>query len=185
MLDKHYYRKKYLHLRKEMDFKQVRDYSKQIMKTLTTMDVYKESSSVYGYMSFNNEVDTYGITESDTFNKKNYYAPVMKKNGLMTFHKVDGFNGLVINSYGIMEPNSQTPIAIPQEGDLVLVPGIVFDTSGYRIGYGGGYYDRLIRSHPEATYIGMTYDSHLCKEPLPVESYDQKSKLYSDTIWNC
>jgi 5-formyltetrahydrofolate cyclo-ligase len=60
--------------------------------------------------------------------------------------------------------------------DLVLVPGLAFDRNGYRMGYGGGVYDRLLSRTPQARHIGLFFSQQFV-HALPKESFDQKMDI--------
>lgn len=77
---------------------------------------------------------------------------------------------LVLSPFGIREPEATAPELDPVVLDLVLVPALVLDRDGYRLGYGGGYYDRLLpRLRPECRTIGV---SSLLVERLPRDPWD-------------
>ncbi|MBE9223717.1 5-formyltetrahydrofolate cyclo-ligase [Cyanobacterium stanieri LEGE 03274] len=77
-------------------------------------------------------------------------------------------------AYGIFEPDQNTLKIIPEEVQLILVPAVACDKKGYRLGYGGGFYDRLLCQKPwqNITTIGIIFDfAHV--EKLPTEKWDQ------------
>jgi 5-formyltetrahydrofolate cyclo-ligase len=99
---------------------------------------------------------------------------------LVLFPKVSGEN-LIFSSpaskndfkpgaFGIPEPISTSNMEI-SEVDVIFVPGVAFDRYGHRLGYGKGYYDKLIGSYPDKTYIGVCQDE-FCIEELPVDPWD-------------
>ena len=96
--------------------------------------------SIGGYFPVNYEVDDLEILNK--FSKKNYEIslPVIKKNFQMDFYKWSFSDPMKINQYGIPEPNPKK-IIYP---DIILVPLVAFDNNLNRLGYGGGYYDRVI-----------------------------------------
>jgi 5-formyltetrahydrofolate cyclo-ligase len=78
---------------------------------------------------------------------------------------------LVRHRFGILEPTADLPIIEPAEIAIVLVPGIVFDRHGRRLGWGSGYYDRFLSTTP-ALRVGVTYDECLT-DSLPCTENDQ------------
>ena len=102
---------------------------------------YLIKKSIGGYFPVNYEVDDLEILKE--FAKKNYQIslPVIKKNFNMDFYKWSFDDPLKINQYGIPEPNSKKLIY----PDVILVPLVAFDNNLNRLGYGGGYYDRVIK----------------------------------------
>jgi 5-formyltetrahydrofolate cyclo-ligase len=81
-------------------------------------------------------------------------------------HEVD----LVLSKYGMLQPDPQRcQVFAPESIDLITVPGIAFDAKGYRIGYGGGYYDRFLRKCPQALWVGLAFEAQLIPDALPEE----------------
>jgi 5-formyltetrahydrofolate cyclo-ligase len=77
------------------------------------------------------------------------------------------------NSWGIFEPKSTAPTIEPHEFDMVLVPMLAFDRRGYRLGYGGGYYDKfLARVRPDCALIGLCFALGCSMEELPASGHD-------------
>jgi 5-formyltetrahydrofolate cyclo-ligase len=86
----------------------------------------------------------------------------------LRFHAVTRLAELQPGAFGIPEPSASAPEVEPQ---VLVVPGLAFDRSGHRLGYGGGFYDRyLCRSR--ALTIGIALAAHVC-DPLPAEPHDQ------------
>ncbi len=76
--------------------------------------------------------------------------------------------------FGIREPFPSASTVIP---DILIVPLLSFDRRGYRLGYGGGYYDATIaklRTKKHILTVGMAYEQQLCLFPLPIEEHDEK-----------
>jgi 5-formyltetrahydrofolate cyclo-ligase len=93
--------------------------------------------------------------------------------GELVWHRWQPSAGLVIGSYGIREPDPEAPLLVPGDIDLILVPGVAIDRDGYRLGYGGGYYDRL-RADPlwrKIPTIGIVFDFAYV-DRLPIDSWD-------------
>jgi 5-formyltetrahydrofolate cyclo-ligase len=91
----------------------------------------------------------------------------------LLWHRWEPQQALVIGAYGILEPSASLPRLEPTEVDLMLVPSVGIDRSGYRLGYGGGYYDRL-RANPlwrDVPTIGIVFDFGYV-DVLPIEPWD-------------
>lgn len=87
-------------------------------------------------------------------------------------------DALVTGPYGIRQPSERCPIRHGADIDVVLVPGLAFDHAGGRLGFGGGYYDRLLdalrRETPDVQCIGIAHDVSWRSEALPWEPHDQR-----------
>lgn len=72
---------------------------------------------------------------------------------------------------GILQPGERARVVKPAAVELVIVPGVAFDVQGNRLGYGAGYYDRLLGDMPHARRVGVCFDEQVVRE-IPVESHD-------------
>lgn len=95
--------------------------------------------------------------------------PRVLPGGGLALHLVTG--PLTPGAYGILEPQPSFPEIAPSELDLAIVPGVAFDRQGGRLGYGGGYYDRLLPSL-DCLVVGLCYGFQLFDTPLPLEAHD-------------
>ena len=131
-----------------------------------------EKKSVGGYFPVNYEVDDLEILKK--FNKKKYQIslPVIKKNFEMDFYQWSFDDPLKINQYGIPEPNLKNLIY----PDIILVPLVAFDKNLNRLGYGGGYYDRIIKKlskKKKILKIGLALSVQKINK-VPVSKHDKK-----------
>ena len=161
-------RKKILAIRKQKSSKKLRIDFEDITGILKKNKIIFKL--VGGYYPYNHEVDVIKILER--FEKKKYQIslPKIKKNFRMDFFHWSKNEPLMINKYGIPEPISDKVIY----PDILLVPVLAFDNRLYRIGYGGGYYDRYIkkiRQKKNITTIGLAYSFQKVKE-VPINNYD-------------
>lgn len=92
------------------------------------------------------------------------------KNRQLTLHAYD--TATELTRYGYRQPPLGTPAVSLSEVDIVLVPALAFSVSGIRLGYGGGFYDRLLENYTGIT-IGMTYEAFVLEE-LPFELHDRR-----------
>jgi len=163
-------RKKVLKIRKTAFLSNSKIDSKKIFK-LIRKSGYK-IKSVGGYFPVNSEIDDLEILKE--FSKKNYKIslPVIKKNFRMDFYQWVFDEPLKINKYGIPEPQLKTLV----NPDLILVPIVAFDKNLNRLGYGGGFYDRLINNiniNKKVLKIGLAFSKQKINT-VPVNKYDKK-----------
>lgn len=122
---------------------------------------FQKAKHIALYAPFDGEVPTTPILERALLLHKYCYLPALKGNQLQ-FMQIDQHTPLIHNRYGINEPNStvSTKVIPPQALDLVLVPLVAFDRKGYRLGMGGGYYDRTFRKKgaKRPLLLGLGYD---------------------------
>lgn len=94
--------------------------------------------------------------------------PSVKK---LTFHHLTDFDHLEVEFYNLLEPNPLKAQQVKKSSiDLLIVPGLLFDKQGYRIGFGGGYYDRFLVDFPNET-LSFVHSSQLINE-IPSEPFD-------------
>ena len=163
-------RKKILNIRKKENFKNTSFNFKNIFRFLKKKRI--KEKVIGGYYPYNYEVDVTRIL--DNLQKKNYLIslPKVKKNYKMNFFRWSVKEPLIINKYGIPEPTSNK-IIYP---DIFLVPLVAYDEKLYRIGYGGGYYDRYlkkIKKRKKIVTIGLAYSFQKVKR-IPINKHDIK-----------
>ena len=163
-------RKKILKIRKQKSSKNLNINYENILKILKKYKI--KDKLVGGYYPYNYEVDAMKILEK--FERKGYQIslPKIKKNFQMNFFSWSKNEPLEINKYGIPEPASDK-VVYP---DILLIPLLAFDKRLYRIGYGGGYYDRYIKrikKRKKITTIGLAYSFQRVRE-IPINKYDVK-----------
>jgi 5-formyltetrahydrofolate cyclo-ligase len=117
------------------------------------------------------EVDLRGLDEAARRDGKRVYYP-FSDDGDVGFREVADVRSLQERGHGFLEPDSEGAEAVSGNIDLVLVPAIAVTESGHRLGFGRGFYDRLLpRFSPPATSIVVAFDFQLVVE-LPVEAHD-------------
>lgn len=135
---------------------------------------FQRASAVATYCSYKGEVDTRLIFEAGVSDGKSFYFPSVNRNGRrLSFLPVDEWGKLVPGAYDIPAPLPGSPGARAlNELDLVLVPGVAFDLKGYRLGYGGGYYDRALGEVAgQVPRLGLAFELQLVEE-LPRDPED-------------
>ncbi|WP_214820254.1 MULTISPECIES: 5-formyltetrahydrofolate cyclo-ligase [unclassified Exiguobacterium] len=133
---------------------------------LFATEIWKESQTVAVTSSLPLEIDTSPIIHEAFEAGKTVCVPKVTEQGL-TFHIIHSVDDLETGVMNILEPT--TP-PTTKTIDLCLVPGRVFDRSGYRIGWGGGYYDRFLRTY-EGETVSLAYSVQLVDQ-VPTEPHD-------------
>lgn len=167
-------RKQVLSARKAMSQDEVETKSAQILSRLMISPLLEQSEVILCYMDFRNEVQTGAIIEYLWSLGKIVALPrVNPDTKRLDLYRVDGFRDMVTGSMGIMEPDTKLPQLLPEDIDLVLAPGVAFDEKGGRMGYGGGFYDRLIPTlRPDCQIIALAFEQQVVDD-LPSDSHDQ------------
>ncbi len=98
--------------------------------------------------------------------------PRIEERGVLAVHLAEDDAELVSGPMGIREPSADAPRPDLTALDAVIVPGVAFDERGVRVGFGGGFYDRLLPLVAGAVRIGVAYDEQLSAQPLPAEPHD-------------
>ena len=144
-----------------------------IIEKLYNSSFYKEANHIMVYVSFGSEINTHDFIKESLKKGKRISVPVtfpdskeIKPSELLDFDELE------IGFYNILTPKDESIRFIdPNEIDLIIVPGVAFDRKGYRIGYGGGYYDRFLSSYPDIIKLSIAYDLQLIDE-VPRKDHD-------------
>jgi 5-formyltetrahydrofolate cyclo-ligase len=96
---------------------------------------------------------------------------VVPESGTLALHVYKPGDELCESGFGVREPLASAPQVLPDQVDLVLVPALAFDARGYRLGYGKGFYDRLLPLSPRAERVGLAFELSLLPQ-LPNEDHD-------------
>lgn len=165
-------RKKVHHALHQIPIEQHRQLSLDIKKKLLSEPSILNSEIIAITISKHPEVDTYEIIEDLwRLGKKVAVPKCNPKLRTMDFYIITQFSQLETVYMDLKEPiPSETVHVCPKEIDVLIVPGIVYDKNGYRIGYGGGYYDRYLTQF-HGTLISLAFELQMVKE-VPKESHD-------------
>ena len=106
---------------------------------------YQEAKVIATYLSFPHEFQTQGLIDQALRDGKKVLIPKTYPKGRMEFVVYDP-QQLVKTFFGLLEPQGDLEVVDASQIDLIHVPGLAFTTEGYRIGYGGGYYDRYLEN---------------------------------------
>lgn len=144
-----------------------------IINHLTNLLLERGFRSILLYASFGSEVDTWGVFEFCLQNSIKTAYPKVRDNELELYW-VESKEQLTAGFKGIPEPTGEIKVPLEQI-DVIAVPGVAFDVHCFRIGYGGGYYDRLL-SRRKGLAIGLAYDEQIL-DRIPSEPFDQRVDL--------
>ena len=170
-------RKKHLEKRKKLKRGAVLEKSRLIMEKFLALPAYKVSGTVMFYASFGNEVSTVEAIRK-TLGKKKVLLPAVEGRALVAYEIREYDASLTKGAFGMPEPVKSGELKAKLENiDLVVVPGVVFDRVGGRIGFGGGYYDRFLGKlkevKNEVVFAGFAFEQQL-EDRLEIEETDVK-----------
>ena len=163
-------RDKIIKIRKRVNKKNIKIDFTQLIQILKKEKINK--NIIGGYYPINFEIDDLVLLRKFEKNKFKISLPVIKKNFQMDFYKWTFSSPLKVNKYGIPEPEIKS-IVYP---DILLIPLVAFDKNLNRLGYGGGYYDRLIErlsKKKKIIKIGLAFSIQKV-DKVPTNVYDKK-----------
>ena len=146
------------------------------LERLTALPEWQAAYHILLYLALPGEINVEML--ADVPAGKTFYAPRIAPRRALTVHAFQpGVTLLETNAKGLREPTSQTPQVAPERLDLVIVPGLLFDEWGNRLGYGGGHYDRfLARLRPDCVTVGVAVGNAVVPT-LPTEAHDIAMQL--------
>lgn len=165
--------------RESMDPEERRARSRKIAAKLMETDEYLGAKTIMVYISFDSEAETWELIEDMLRGRKRVAVPVADAGGgtlkPCVIKDLDP-SQMEKNRFGILEPKRKKEIPLP-EIQLVVVPGIAFDSGGNRLGWGRGYYDKFLHTLPEKIpVVGLGFDFQILEggNRLPCENYDRR-----------
>lgn len=154
-----------------------------IEERLLRLDAFKQARSILLYVSFRSEVDTRSyLNDVIKQNKKLVLPAVDSKHRKLNLYEVRDISELEPGYMGIREPRAIAGMSVTlKDIDLVIIPGAGFDRDGNRLGYGGGYYDKLLsyeskqlsKADKHITTIALAFEEQV-GEDIPAEPHDIK-----------
>lgn len=152
----------------------------RVTSRLINSNEWKHAKTMMLTVNFGSEINTMPLISAAINEGKTLLLPVcVPKDHSMILRKISDFSeDMVIGQFGILEPKETCPLFSDiDQIDLVLVPGISFTTSGYRLGFGGGFYDRFIPKLSDHCLTVAIVREGLISEVLPIEAHDQPIKM--------
>lgn len=153
--------------------------SEAICRRVTGMATFGLCDVVLCYSPIASEVDVLAIARAALSRGKTVGFPACdKERGDMEFYSVDSLDDLTEEgAFGVKEPKKdESRLIVPNDATMIIMPGLLFDMHGRRIGYGGGYYDKYIRRYTSlfrsSLTVGVTYSAFLSDTPIPYSDHD-------------
>lgn len=168
-MDKKALRREIAAQKRAMSPEQIEEASRRLAEQLFATEAYQNAQSIYGYLSYNQEVRTHAILQRAMIDGKRVAVPKVFGDE-MRFIWMEDLSLVAPGYFDIPEPIADGPIA-DDDLALVLMPGLAFDHEGHRIGYGGGFYDRYLADHPDHKLVALCYDFQLM-DHLDTENHD-------------
>ena len=141
-----------------------------IFNNLISLREYQNARNIMLFHSVERETDTIMIANAAFEDGKTVAFPLCLRGGIMHAHIVSDLSELEPAMLGIPAPPKTAPLIKPEELDLIIVPALTYDNDGYRLGYGGGYYDRYLSGL--SVFTAGLARGRLIKKELPRESCD-------------
>jgi 5-formyltetrahydrofolate cyclo-ligase len=144
--------------------------SREINHRLIIASFFQQAQTILFYMAFQSEVDVSLAMQAAWKQGKRVVLPkVQPDDRTMLCFQIGAEEEYIVGAYGIREPLSSSERQVsPDEIDLAIVPGVAFDHLGYRLGYGGGYFDRFFAHTSTAqTRIGIAYPEQVVPSVYP------------------
>jgi 5-formyltetrahydrofolate cyclo-ligase len=137
--------------------------SARVSERMLELPELRDANVVVAYVAMRKELDPNPLLVAARALGKKIGLPRIDGESLVLHEYADG-DELEESGYGTFDPPASSPIIEPNEVDFIIVPGLAFDPRGHRVGYGRGYYDRLLPSLPRAFKVGVAYDFQLIAE---------------------
>ena len=153
--------------------------SLKITEAVTGLPEYEKAKVIASYVNTGSEVQTRPLIRKALASRKKVLVPITKKNSRdLLFSEIPNLYELSSGTFGIMEPNpNKRKLRNISTADLVIVPGIVWDVYGHRLGWGRGYFDTVLAKLRETSLsVGLSFDLQLV-EQVPREHFDLPVKI--------
>ena len=168
-MNKAEFRRSLLSTRRSLSPQEWKEKSDRLCTHLQTSPLFTQAQTILAYFSFRQEPDL-----SPLWSDRHQWGFPRCVGRSLSWHLWTPNAPLQTGAYGILEPHPDAPTLQPSQVDLILVPAVACDVRGYRLGYGGGFYDRLL-SLPEwasKPAIGIIFEFAYVQN-LPIEEWDR------------
>lgn len=179
-------RKRILEVRGNLSDGEIAEKSGAIVQNVLKTPEYEEADNILLYADYNHEVMTREIFENALLRQKRVYFPKCDRmTNTMEFYRATAISQLEKGYQGILEPKEDVRGRYrfrAREDTLAILPGVAFDTFGYRIGYGRGFYDKYLANKRQLSTMALAFACQLVEE-IPRDVHDMKmDKIVTEEI---
>jgi 5-formyltetrahydrofolate cyclo-ligase len=172
------FRKKFLQKRDSLSPAAKALKSRQIQSRLLTIPDIRSAHTIFIYVSFKSEVETHDLIRTALMQGKIIAVPFTdSRNKKLVPSCIANINELTPGTLGIPEPHHDSvhPLSL-EKIDVIITPGIVFSEKGWRLGYGGGYYDRFLHATTHKSFA-LAYEFQIVQD-IPYDDHYDKAVDY-------
>ena len=161
-------RQQFIARRCSLSANEQKKYSQQICANLQTDKQFDAAQRVLIFAALDGEPDLLSLLAD---RDKQWFFPRVELGGELSLHRVHSVAELAVGEFGVREP-SGSAVAAEIALDLIITPALAVDARGTRLGFGGGYYDRLLAHYPTVPTLAAVFDCCRAAAPLPQEAHD-------------
>lgn len=147
----------------------------RILDAVAALPELQEAETIFCYVGMAEEIHTRSLLEQILRSGKRLGVPKCRGKGIMHVYEIKDLAQLKKGYYGILEPDEESPVILPEEIELAVIPCLSCDAQGGRLGKGGGYYDRYLEqtAFPKAALCRQ----QLMEREIPMEIHDQRMDM--------
>ena len=177
-------RQELLPLRRALPPEEKQRIDREIAARVLQLDCFAQAQTVFLYYSTEEEISTREILHACWERGKTVCVPKCLAGHQMAARRICSLADLTEQTYGIPEPGAHCPEIPPEQIDLCIVPSLACDRAGYRLGYGGGFYDRFLCRTDAVTAALCAADRVF--DRLPIDEFDISCRyiITEDEVWN-
>lgn len=178
-LEKKKIRDKILEERKKLNSQNIEEISDIIINKVKDLDSYHKSKNIFIYVDFKNEVETKKFIKYMLSDNKKVIIPYTdtKNTNIIPVEIKNLEEDVKVSSYGYLEPNNNETSIDIDKIDLIIVPGVAFDKRLNRIGFGKGYYDRILQNKAKNSNVVAIAFEFQVMESIPYDKHDIKMDM--------
>lgn len=143
----------------------------KIIASIESLPEFKQAKAVLMYIAIHGEVDLTKLFEDYKEEKKFVLPRINRTDNSLDLYHINSLDDLVKGTFSVPEPKEDLEEMQPKDIGLVIVPGVAFAKDGHRVGYGGGFYDRLLKKLT-CPKIGVAYEFQIV-ENVQGEDHDE------------